>query len=115
VLGASRHGRARARDGGCPEKTRRRRMEVWVTEAQTDDLKISLRVRDVLHHERTDYQELTVVDTVAYGRMLLLDTYIQTTERDEFIYHEMISHVPLFTHPNPRRVVVVGGGDGGTV
>lgn len=90
-------------------------MEVWVTEAQTEDLKISLRIRNVLHHERTDYQELTVVDTVAYGRMLLLDTFIQTTERDEFIYHEMISHVPLFTHPNPRRVAVVGGGDGGTV
>src|SRR5690606_35104927 len=90
-------------------------MEVWVTEAQTEDLKISLRIRNVLHHERTDYQELTVVDTVAYGRMLLLDTFIQTTERDEFIYHEMISHVPLFTHPTPRRVAVVGGGDGGTV
>ncbi|HBM76046.1 MAG TPA: spermidine synthase, partial [Clostridiaceae bacterium] len=54
-------------------------------------------------------------DTDIFGKMLVLDGIVQLTERDEFVYHEMIAHIPLFTHPNPRKVLVVGGGDGGTV
>jgi spermidine synthase len=50
-----------------------------------------------------------------YGRVLALDGVIQCTERDEFSYQEMIAHVPLFSHPNPKRVLVIGGGDGGVV
>lgn len=90
-------------------------MELWVSELQTDDLKISLRVRRTLHDEQSSYQRITVLDTVPYGTLLLLDGHIQTTEQDEFVYHEMLAHVPLHTHPDPKRVVVVGGGDGGTV
>lgn len=90
-------------------------MNVWFSEDQTDDLRISLRVRQVLHHERSPYQEIMIVDTVEYGRMLTLDDVIQTNEKTEFVYHEMMAHVPLFAHPDPKRVLVVGGGDGGVV
>ncbi len=90
-------------------------MELWITEKQTDSLTISLRCKTALHREQTQYQDLLIVDTEQLGRMLLLDGCVMTTEVDEFVYHEMMSHVPLFTHPNPRRVLVVGGGDGGVV
>ncbi|MDZ4339335.1 MAG: polyamine aminopropyltransferase [candidate division NC10 bacterium] len=90
-------------------------MEFWFTERQTDDLGLSVRVRETLLVEQTPFQRLAVFDTVQYGRMLVLDGAIQTTDRDEFIYHEMITHVPLTTHPRPREVLVIGGGDGGTV
>ena len=89
--------------------------EVWFSEWQTDDVKLSLRVKAVLWEEKTPFQELLVVDTDAYGRVLILDGAIQTTERDEFVYHEMIAHVPLTIHPRPRRVAVIGGGDGGAI
>ena len=88
---------------------------IWFSELQTPDLAISVRLNQTLHHEKTPYQELAVVDTEAYGRMLLLDNIIQTTVKDEFFYHEMITHVPLNTHPNPRTALVIGGGDGGVV
>lgn len=90
-------------------------MELWFTEKQTEDLAISCRVKKVLHEEKSEFQRIALVDTHQFGRMLLLDNIIQTTIGDEFVYHEMISHVPLFTHPNPRKVAVIGGGDGGTI
>ncbi len=90
-------------------------MELWFTEKQTDNLRMSYRLGSTLITERTEYQELAVVDTLQYGRMLILDDFVMTTEKDEFVYHEMISHVPLFTHPNPKEVLVVGGGDGGVI
>jgi len=90
-------------------------MEVWFTEDQTKDLRISCRVKKVLYNEVSEYQKVAVLDTVEFGRMLTLDNVIQTTERDEFVYHEMITHVGLVTHPNPRKVLVIGGGDGGTI
>lgn len=90
-------------------------MELWFTEKQSDNLRMSYRIGSTLVTEKTDYQELAVVDTLQYGRMLILDDFVMTTEKDEFVYHEMISHVPLFTHPNPKEVLVVGGGDGGVI
>jgi spermidine synthase len=90
-------------------------MDLWFRELQTEDLALGLRVRSVLRRERTPYQELAVLDTYEFGRMLVLDGAIQLTERDEFLYHEMLAHVPLFAHPHPRRVLIVGGGDGGTL
>lgn len=90
-------------------------MRLWVTEEQTGDVALSLRVVRTLHSEQTPYQRLDVVETERFGRMLLLDGMVQTTERDEFVYHEMISHPGLLTHPRPRRVAVIGGGDGGAV
>lgn len=90
-------------------------MDVWFNENQTPAVRLGLRIGQVIHRERTSYQELTVLDTEAYGRMLVLDGAVQTTDRDEFVYHEMITHVPLVIHPCPRRVAIIGGGDGGAV
>ena len=92
-----------------------RRLELWFTEEQTQDVSLSLRLRGTVHQEKTEFQDLAVFDSVAYGRVLVLDGAIQTTTVDEFVYHEMITHVPLQAHPAPRRVAVVGGGDGGAV
>ena len=88
---------------------------MWFTEDQTQHLLISVRITDILHTEKTPYQQLVVVDTVEFGKMLVLDGAIQCTEKDEFFYHEMIAHVPMHVHLNPKRVCVIGGGDGGTV
>lgn len=90
-------------------------MELWYTEKQTPNLGLSCRVKETLYVAKTNYQELAVLDTIQFGRMLVLDGMVQTTVSDEFVYHEMISHVPLGTHPCPAHVLVIGGGDGGAV
>lgn len=90
-------------------------MELWYTEKQTPGLGLSCKVKETLYRTKTDYQELAVLDTIQFGRMLVLDGMVQTTIADEFVYHEMITHIPMHTHPNPRNVLVVGGGDGGAV
>lgn len=89
-------------------------MECWFTD-RTENFGLTCRVRSVLHRERSPFQEIVVYDTEQFGRLLALDDVVMTTERDEFVYHEMMAHVPLVTHPAPRRVLVVGGGDGGVV
>ena len=86
--------------------------ELWLSEFSTDNLKLSLRVKNILHSEKTPYQDLLIADTPQYGRMLMLDGAFQLTERDEFTYSEMMSHVPLCAHDNPERVLIIGGGDG---
>jgi spermidine synthase len=90
-------------------------LDCWVTETQPLDVRLSLKTTGTLHHSVSPFQTVDVVDTTGYGRMLLLDGLVMTTEKDEFIYHEMITHIPMLAHPNPKRVLVVGGGDGGTV
>ncbi|MDB4897014.1 MAG: spermidine synthase [Firmicutes bacterium] len=90
-------------------------MDLYLTEQQTDNQRLSVRVTKTLHHEKTDFQDLVIVETPQWGRLLALDGFFQTNEVDEFVYHEMGAHVPLFTHPDPKRVLVVGGGDGGMV
>lgn len=89
--------------------------DLWITEQQTEDIKISFRVKEALHEEDTDFQHLAMVDTYAYGRMLFLDNIVMTSVKDEYIYHEMITLVALNTHPDPKNVLVIGGGDGGAV
>ena len=86
--------------------------EKWAGERMGEVLS-NYRVKDVLCEETTPFQRMQLVETYSYGKMLLLDGYVQTTEKDEFIYHEMLSHVPLCAHPDPRRVLIIGGGDGG--
>jgi len=88
---------------------------LWYSELQEPGVAIYLSVKEKLHEQQTEYQHLEVLDTHAYGRMLVLDGAIQTTVKDEFVYHEMISLVPLNSHPNPENVLVVGGGDGGAI
>ena len=72
-------------------------------------------VDNVLYHEKTDHQDLIIFENAAFGRVMALDGVVQTTERDEFIYHEMISHVPMAVHPQVEKILVIGGGDGGVV
>jgi spermidine synthase len=72
-------------------------------------------VEKVLYKGKTQYQDILVIENPHFGKMLILDGIVQLTERDEFFYHEMLTHVVMHAHPNPRRVIVIGGGDGGVV
>jgi spermidine synthase len=90
-------------------------MDMWLKEGQLADAAMTYKIKETLVTKKTEYQDLAILDTYAFGRMLVLDGIVQTTIKDEYVYHEMISHIPLFTHPNPKRVLVVGGGDGGAI
>ena len=90
-------------------------MELWYTEKQTGNLGITCKITGTLHVEKTEFQHIAVIDTLQFGRMLVLDGMVQTTIQDEFVYHEMITHVPLNTHRSPKNVLVIGGGDGGAI
>ncbi|MFD2614554.1 polyamine aminopropyltransferase [Paenibacillus gansuensis] len=90
-------------------------MELWYTEKQTESFGITAKIRETLVTEQTDFQKLDMIDTEEFGRMLVLDGMVMTTIKDEFVYHEMVAHPALFTHPNPKHVLVVGGGDGGVI
>ncbi|PGS55268.1 spermidine synthase [Bacillus sp. AFS041924] len=90
-------------------------MELWFTEKQTKNFGITAKINKTLHTEQTEFQKLDMVETEEFGNMLILDGMVMTTQKDEFVYHEMVAHVPLFTHPNPENVLVVGGGDGGVI
>lgn len=76
---------------------------------------MTLKVEEILHTEQSQYQDVLVFRSSTYGNVLILDGVIQCTERDEFAYQEMITHLPMASHPNPKRVLVIGGGDGGVV
>lgn len=90
-------------------------MSVWYTEKHTPHAGITMEVDRSLFKDRSRCQEVEVVETFQFGRVLLLDGLVMLTERDEFIYHEMLAHVPLVSHGGARDVLVIGGGDGGTV
>ncbi len=90
-------------------------LDVWFTEKHEDMQGFSLRVNGILYSGQSKFQKIDVIDTEAFGRVLLLDGLVMTTEKDEFFYHEMISHIPLLAHPDPEKVLIVGGGDGGTI
>ncbi|KAI1793732.1 saccharopine dehydrogenase [Ganoderma leucocontextum] len=76
---------------------------------------MTLKVNKILHVEKSLYQDVLIFESETYGNVLILDGVIQCTERDEFSYQEMIAHIPLASHPNPKKVLVIGGGDGGVV
>ncbi|NLD96370.1 MAG: polyamine aminopropyltransferase [Synergistaceae bacterium] len=97
------------------EIRQKRTNELWFTEEQSVNMKLSLRVSDVLLNITSPYQDILLIQTAEYGRMLVLDGAIQITERDEFCYSEMMAHVALCSHPSPKRVLIVGGGDGGVL
>ncbi len=90
-------------------------MEFWFSEKHTKDVKLSIRVDKQVYSGKSDYQRIDIFDTPAFGRILVLDGYLMLTEKDEFIYHEMITHVPMAVHPNVKDVLVIGAGDGGVV
>ena len=89
--------------------------DVWFTD-KNDDIALSLRhTGELLYRAKSPYQTVQVLNTHAYGKMLTIDDLVMCTEKDEFVYHEMITHIAMQTHPSPKRVLVIGGGDGGTV
>ena len=90
-------------------------MDLWYTEKHSDNVGITMKVTRTLFSGKSEFQQLDIVETLDYGRMMLLDGLVMVTERDEFVYHDMITHPALFTHPAPKRVLVIGGGDGGTI
>jgi len=72
-------------------------------------------VEKILHKSQSEFQEIMVIENPHFGKMLILDGVVQITERDELFYHEMLVHIAMHAHPNPKNVIVIGGGDGGTV
>ena len=87
--------------------------DVWYSEYCMKDVKLSYEV-DILYTEKTPFQKLNIMKNKTFGTMLVLDGYVQVTESDEFIYHEMICHVPFAVNPVIKNVLIIGGGDGGT-
>lgn len=90
-------------------------MELWFTEKHTKQVSFSMKVDKQLVSVQGDYQRIDVLKTPEFGRVLVLDGYLMVTEKDEFIYHEMISHVPMAVNPNIKKVLVIGAGDGDTI
>jgi spermidine synthase len=86
----------------------------WVTESW-ENLETRYRIKSVLYEQKTEFQHMLLVESFQFGKMLVLDGVVQTTEKDEFYYHEMMAHVPIMTHPDPGRVLIIGGGDGGVL
>lgn len=87
----------------------------WFSETLYPELQQRLQVTRVLHECRTRFQDVMVFENPRFGRVLTLDGVVQTTELDEFAYHEMMAHVPIFAHGEVKRVAIIGGGDGGTL
>lgn len=90
-------------------------MDLWFSEPHTKNVKMSIRVNRQLHSERSEYQRIDVFESPEFGRFLTLDGLMMLTEKDEFIYHEMITHVAMASNPDIKNVLVIGAGDGGTV
>ena len=90
-------------------------MELWYTEEHTPSTRFSIKVRKQLFSEKSPFQQIDIFDSEEFGRFFTLDGLMMLTEKDEFIYHDMIVHVPMATNPKIKRVLVIGGGDGGTV
>ncbi|HEY4345354.1 MAG TPA: polyamine aminopropyltransferase [Parvibaculum sp.] len=87
----------------------------WITETlyEKEGLTTAYRAEKVLYEENTGQQHLVIFDNPVFGRMMALDGATQVTERDEFIYHEMMTHVPILAHGSAKKVLIIGGGDGG--
>jgi spermidine synthase len=90
-------------------------MELWYTEHHTDFVKFSMKVKEQLVSRQSDFQHIAILDTEEFGRILTLDGYLMVTEKDEFIYHDMIVHVPMATNLDIKKVLVIGAGDGGSI
>ena len=90
-------------------------MELWYSEMHTKDVKMSVRIDKQLCSEQSEFQRIDVFESPEFGRFLTLDGIMMLTEKDEFIYHEMITHVPMASNPDIKNVLVIGAGDGGTI
>lgn len=96
-----------------PEYLQKINGEWWLIEDERENMKVSYRLKEVIVSESSPFQQLMILDSYDFGRMLVLDGAVQTTSVDGHIYNEMITHVPLCIHPNPKRVLIIGGGDCG--
>ncbi len=90
-------------------------MDLWYSEFHTENVKLSIKIDRQLYSSHSDFQRIDVFESQEFGRFLTLDGYMMLTEKDEFIYHEMITHIPMAVHPNVKNVLVIGAGDGGVM
>ncbi|MGL4990121.1 MAG: polyamine aminopropyltransferase [Sarcina sp.] len=90
-------------------------MELWYTEEHTPEARFSIKVKEQLYSGKSEFQTIDVFKSNEFGTFFTLDGLMMVTEKDEFIYHDMIVHVPMATNPNIKNVLVIGAGDGGTV
>lgn len=90
-------------------------MELWFSEAHSKNVKFSIRVDRQLYSAKSDFQRIDIFSSPEFGRFLTLDGYMMLTEKDEFIYHEMIVHPAMAVHPHVQDVLVIGAGDGGVI
>ncbi|MFC5587682.1 polyamine aminopropyltransferase [Sporosarcina soli] len=90
-------------------------MNLWYTEDHSPHARFSIRVEEHLYTGQSEFQKIDIFQSVEFGKVLTLDGYVMITEKDEFIYHDMITHVPMATNPGIKKVLVIGAGDGGTV
>lgn len=90
-------------------------MELWYTEQHTDNVRFSIKVERPLYSGQSEFQRIDVFESKDFGKFFTLDGLMMVTEKDEFIYHDMIVHIPMATNPEIKKVLVIGAGDGGTV
>ena len=88
---------------------------LWFRESVSEHLYHELKISGVVYSGQSEYQTIEIVDTLAFGRILVLDGKTQSAESDEFIYHEMLVHPAMITHPGPECVFIAGGGEGATL
>ena len=88
--------------------------DLWYTEIHQDDVKFSIKIKSHLHSEKSTFQQIDFFESDTFGRFFTLDGLMMATEKDEFIYHDMITHVPMAVNPGIKKVLIIGGGDGGT-
>jgi len=90
-------------------------MDLWYTEQHAKDVRFSIKVDKQLKSAQSEFQRIDIFQSQEFGRILVLDGFLMVTEKDEFIYHEMITHVPMAVNPDIKKVLVIGAGDGGVV
>lgn len=90
-------------------------MEIWYYEQHTDNVRFSIRMNKQIVSLKSDFQRIDIYDSYEFGKILILDGFLMVTEKDEFIYHEMITHVPMAVNPLIENILVIGAGDGGAV
>lgn len=93
----------------------RSELELWYTDMHTKNVQFSMKVKNQIASTESEFQRIDILDTEEFGKVLVLDGELMITQKDEFIYHEMITHVPMAVHPNVQNVLVIGAGDGGTI
>lgn len=90
-------------------------LQLWYTEEHTKNVRFSIKVKEHLFSEKSEFQQIDIFDSEEFGKFLTIDGLMMLTEKDEFIYHETIVHTPMAVHPNPKTILVIGAGDGGVI